>query len=98
MAKAEHPLLLLGTASTPLPAVLSAATAWPLPFARGTAALQAASPGTGLLPCWPSRQLPAQGLCWLAADRGDGGSRDGHFLTQSEIRQSESRTWWGPNR
>lgn len=49
MAEAEHPLLPLGTASSPLPAARNAAVAWPLPFAPGTAALPAASPGTGLL-------------------------------------------------
>lgn len=102
MAEAEHPLLLLGTASNPLPAAPSAAAAWPLPFTPGTAALQAAScrqpAPAGLLSRWHSRQLPAKGLCWLAAGQGDGGSRDRHFLTLSEMRQSESGTWRCPNR
>lgn len=95
MVEVEHPLLLLGTASTPLPAAPSAAAAWPLPFAPGTAVLQAAGSGTGYIR--HIRQLPAEGLCWLAVGRGDGGSRDRGFLTLREMRRNESGIWGGPN-
>lgn len=91
MVEVEHPLLLLGTASTPLPAAPSAAAAWPLPFAPGTAVLQAAGSGTGYIR--HIRQLPAEGLCCLAVGRGDGGSRDRGFLTLREMRRNESGIW-----
>lgn len=61
MAGAEHLLLLLGAAPSPLPALLSVAVAWPLPFAPGTAALQAASSDPGLAQRAPTHHeaLPA---------------------------------------
>lgn len=66
LAEAEHPLLLRGTAPTPLPAAPAAAVAWPLPSVPGTAAPQAA-PGQG--------QTGGTGGCWW--HRGQEGSNTG---------------------